>query len=285
MRGSSSSDMNIPERLYHYTTREKALEHILPSKRIWLNSLGRTNDPRETEPWNMSMGGAPGDPNPLSDGDMSQAAEAYNRIRLNEWLVLCLSRDHPDLSDDPSKQYLANFQRGYARARMWAHYAENHRGICLEFHGPSLHEAIIGAAGGSSSVFHGTVTYGDELNMHRIAALGEAAFHLYHPNLSGFASIEEGVRAHILRHYRRWFLEKSADWGSEIEFRWLVHRAAAHQLEVDITKTLRTVIVSVDFPTVYEPSVRQLCNQLGIGLDRMVWQNRVPTREPLRLGE
>ena len=41
----------IPEELFHYTTRVAALEYILPTQRIRLGLLGKTNDPREMKDW------------------------------------------------------------------------------------------------------------------------------------------------------------------------------------------------------------------------------------------
>lgn len=104
--------MSIPDRVYHYTSLSTALEHILPSKKIRLGSLGCTNDPRETKYWLMSIGYGPGSQEPPYSNVLGEAMEICNRIRKNEWLVLCASQDDPNISDDPRKRYVSDFQRG-----------------------------------------------------------------------------------------------------------------------------------------------------------------------------
>ena len=125
----------IPKQLFHYTTREAALEYILPTRRIRLGLVGTTNDPREVKEWSPVMLNTPEWHEDGVPADLSLTCRAIrliqdeaNRIRREEWKVLCLTRHQPDLTSAP-------FPSGYCRPGNWAHYAENHSGVCLIFDG------------------------------------------------------------------------------------------------------------------------------------------------------
>lgn len=275
--------MTIPGRVYHYTKRETAIECILPEKTIRLGPLGLTNDPRETQPWLGGISYGPGRDLPPDRDYLWKAVSELNRARKEDWFVICLCQDDPKLSlPQPAERYEACFQHGCARARSWAQYAQNHQGVCLEFDGPSLDDAIVRAAAGkNAAVFRGAVSYGDELNLGSVASEGSAPFHFSYPELTAEQDIEAGVRAHILKHYRTLFLEKSADWSSEFEFRWLVNSPRGGPFDVDISGALLSVIIGVEFPLVYAPTLRQLCNGLDAKIEKMYWQDRTPRKELL----
>ena len=275
--------MKIPERVYHYTKRETTLERILPERTIQLGSLGRTNDPRETKEWGFSVMNPPNinttDIN-LFVAEMNELQNVANHIRLNEWWVLSSSRDDVDLIPAKINQPdFTHFKYGYARSRMWAQYAQNHAGICLELDGPAIHEAIQETAQHGDIVFFGDIQYSDEWDVagkiQRLQA-GEISYPDIHK-----MGIKDGLRHHIRSHHKSFFLEKSLDWKCETEFRWLVNSNSRQEpIRVDIGKALTSVIVGVDFPHVYGPCLRALCSALGVKLERMFWTGRVPTRQP-----
>ncbi|MHB1099304.1 MAG: DUF2971 domain-containing protein [Burkholderiales bacterium] len=266
--------MDIPKRIYHYTSRATALEHILPTKKIRIGSLGLTNDPRETKEWGFPVRLAPRPIDLDRDLDLvNQFQDAANRIRREDWWALCTCRDDPDLVEPNLNQPdLTHFKYGYARGRMWAQYAENHKGVCFEFDGLELHKAVA-AAVGQNPLFFGPITYVDEWDVINLKKRGDA-FQFSYAMVSD-AGLEEGVRDHIRRHYQHFLLEKSPDWATESEFRWLVNSASG-PFFVDITASLRSVIVGVDFPAVYGPSLWRLCEQTGARVERMNWNNRIP---------
>jgi hypothetical protein len=271
--------MAIPERLYHYTKRETALEHILPSTTIQLGSLGATNDPREAKEWGFIVLDAPQHLAP--DGfleEMAKLENAANRIRQTEWWVLSLTRNDPDLVvPTPEEPDFSHFKHGYAHPRMWAHYAQNHMGICLEFDGLALHEAIQNVVPPGDDVLCGDVEYFDEFNFERMKQRASAV-QVSYPNINS-PSMSDGLRAHFRTHYESFFLEKTPDWQTESEFRWLVNSQSG-PIRADIRKALTSVIVGTDFPRVYGPCVSALCDKLGVRLERMSWTNRVPHKQP-----
>lgn len=270
--------MVIPERLYHFTKRETALEHILPSSTIQLGSLGATNDPREAKEWGFIVTDTPG--YLASDRlleEMVELQNAANLIRQTEWWVLSLTQNDPDLLP-PKQEYpdFSHFKYGYAHPRMWAHYAQNHTGICLEFDGPALHNAIQKAVQPGDVVLSGAVEYFDEFNIERMKQRSSAV-QVSYPTINK-VSIFDGLRVHLRNHYETFFLEKTPDWKTESEFRWLVNSQSG-PIRADIRDTLTSVIVGTDFSAVYGPSVNALCHKLGVRLERMFWTNRVPHKQ------
>src|SRR5438552_8321715 len=111
---------DIPARVYHYTTRERALEHILPTMSMRLSSLTFTNDPRETQQWGstiIDLGSA-------ANNFLQQTVaihECADRCRREEWRVFCATTDHPNLTPPPANHPdFTHFKYGHARSRMWA---------------------------------------------------------------------------------------------------------------------------------------------------------------------
>lgn len=197
--------MNIPERVYHYTTMRTALDHILPSHSLKLGSLGDTNDPRETKGWSMPILFVSGElpqPDNSREGSrryfeaMDQILSVPNRIRREEWWVVCLTCDD-DKIHGPSR-------KGYARPRMWAQYADNHRGICLEIDGLALHQAVLSASN-HNPIFHGKVTYIDEeyATQDRERLSRGEAFTLDYTKLSA-SGFDDAVRGHIRKYHRHY---------------------------------------------------------------------------------
>ena len=143
--------MDIPQRLYHYEPFSPCnLEALLRDRRVRCSTPANLNDPWDCRPW--------------FDAEFADNAEA-----LRDWVEWALTLDaltpgvRTSLKNDlqvivsacqrnpeiPKRtvirqakhaiQFLATYWRIYClTARpcstlMWSHYADNHRGICLEF--------------------------------------------------------------------------------------------------------------------------------------------------------
>jgi len=157
---------------------------------------------------------------------------------------------------------------------MWAQYAENHRGICLEFDRLALDEAIC-TTFTDATVFSGRVEYNDmRSQVSLLINVEEIEKH----------GMEVAVRNHIRENYEHYFLMKNLDWQAESEFRWLVHLPGAvlSAPRINVSRALRAVIVGLDFPAVYGPTLWKLCHGAEVKVDKMNWWNRVPRREPWR---
>lgn len=250
----------LPREVCHYTSKEIALEKILSSKKLRLGDLASTNDPRECRnrlyfysEW----------------GNVSGVAKWQGNLEnhITKGLkVLCTSCHNNPFWDflNPDFTYIDHNEFGVSHSRMWAHYAGNHTGICLLFDARKLDKNIIEELKNKNcEVRHGFVKYDYEKSVGMIVA-----------DDSEFQNCERSERLakSLMKHYDDNFLYKAPDWKSEHEFRWLVHTRDTSELFISIENAIKAVMVGVDFPKVYEPSLKVLCEQLGIPAGRINWE-------------
>ena len=80
----------------------------------------------------------------------------------------------------------------------------------------------------------------------------------------------------LYNHHKELFLRKSKDWETEWEYRWLVHNETNKPEYVDIEGVILEVIIGVNFPDVYKPSLIEVSKKLNISASGMSWNNRIP---------
>ena len=102
-------------KIYYYSKLSTALEFILPYSQLLLSPIMRTNDPKESKPqlftYNSNHKSGP--------IGMFELNEKCNLVLKDDCKVICFSKDY------------RNYQ-GCHLSKMWAQYADNHRGVCLE---------------------------------------------------------------------------------------------------------------------------------------------------------
>lgn len=145
-------------KLFHYTSREAALEHILPTGRLRFGRLPRTNDPREFAAVLPGIAGFVGDDDELTTRSPFELIEDANELLRGSVHVLCFTEDRP------SGVSYGRYGNGPCRARMWAQYAGNHTGVCLVFDGDRLDRAALDQFKSTPerSLIRGRVTYAPE---------------------------------------------------------------------------------------------------------------------------
>jgi len=257
----------IPKELCHYTKKDIALEKILFSKKIKLGQLGFTNDPKESKPKELSLFSDPHE----RLHSFHEIVQEAKRVSKEEWKVLCMTET---LSDEKGKNVEGIdigkfFTSGYSRPRMWAQYADNHTGVCLIFDGFQLHKNITNTLKNqSSSIFHGLVNYQNVNSLHDNMLKYDKYIKPY--------GLTEGIRKYYLDKYKKYFLSKYADWQNETEYRWLIHSPANSPEFIPITGALTNILVGVDFPKVYNPTLIELCKELNVSAGRMDWIGGTP---------
>lgn len=129
--------------LFHYTTYSSALG-ILLSQQMRLSSLANMNDPLEFE--DHSRDGLVFHGNPSNEDlakwihDFVEAVKEKNRsVRLASFAMDMPLNNPPKGAQD---NLYNNLCKGWARSRMWAQYADKHRGICLIFDKENLIKAF-----------------------------------------------------------------------------------------------------------------------------------------------
>ena len=246
--------------LYHYTRLATAIEHIIPSQRLALQPFAGMNDPREAREWNVSTTGSGG--NRFGVKEFWNAYEVTNRLKQTCKLVCFTADATPDAEGEPE------FARGYARPRMWAHYAEDHRGVCLLFDRDALHERLTSTFEGRGELFFGSVAYADrgiplhvlDLNVGTILDRG----------------LESVLDSLVKSHSTELFFSKARDWATETEVRYLLRTPTEGAEFVSIEGTLRAVCMGDALSPEYEPSLRSLCTEFDLDLLKIEWDNGRP---------
>jgi hypothetical protein len=276
----------IPEEVFHYTKKDIGLEKILFEKKMKFGQLGFTNDPRETKErlfGFLSSRDYKDNQKNIADWIRREAI----RIIQQEWKVACFSSHHPKLKpprvsildkhevlnpNDGSSLYANPFMAGGYRPRMWAQYAENHRGICLKFNGKKLNDRIQQELGQKYKIFYGEVDYSNEGLLER-----------FHVELSEFLETDSPsqlLREYMIDNYEQLFFRKAKDRETEYEFRWVIYGENNSAEFVSVDGIVEEVLVGIDFPKAYEPSLIAVCKELDIPAGRMVWINGIPYLEP-----
>lgn len=266
----------IPTEVCHYTTKEKATEKILDSKKIRLGQLGFTNDPRESKDWYylMTMWDSGSTRQSIQNLGYynSELKKEANRIKRQEWRVLCMAcHNNPNLNfyGGDKKEYDLH-EYGFGHSRMWAQYADNHTGVCLIFDGRKLDENIRGHIKVSCQIFHGLVRYDYDKSV-----AGNQAERNTHPDLQ-VENLSHRIRKYMVENYDSFFLYKSEEWKTEHEFRWLIHTEDTSEILIPIESALKAIIAGVDYPEMYELNLKVAGEEINIPVGKITWENGMP---------
>lgn len=107
--------------IYHYTKLTTLIEYILPTKTLKSNNFSNMNDPRESTPWTMGSINLPLEklfPEYYSDKTHIDCQYKFGKMIKERFQIICFSGAQ---------------QKGWNNEMMWAHYADNQKGVCLEF--------------------------------------------------------------------------------------------------------------------------------------------------------
>jgi hypothetical protein len=237
-----------------------------------MGPLAQTNDPRETKSWEFGLARRPGwtfPDNPqerMSEMDrvdtiLSRATEIIHR----NCKVLCVSRD----SDKYSPDDLHEFHRGFGHSRMWAQYAEGHRGICLIFDYRTLNAAIQQLL---ESKCH---LYQERVNYTNVSPEQQMCFALSEETI-----LRQGVEPYLLSHreafYRTFYFTKAEDWAQEHEYRWLAIGDSPEAELISFGSALTGVVAGCDIPKQFLDDLLSQCRKLKVPLARIAWTNGFP---------
>ena len=260
-----SSDSSISEEngttLCHYTTRKAALEHILPSKKIRLSPLRETNDPREYKEKILSISGTLDDEESIKE-EFFVAHDKLQEMILDYSKALCLTQN---ANENPHN---LNTKRAFGRPRMWSQYGGNHKGIGLMFNKErltrSIHEKFEKEA---EEIFSSPMNYNDGL---KSVSLSSKNFTFDPVKKVG---LNEALINHLSKYRDAFFFRKDSDWKAESEWRYIIHKWTSGYEYVNIEKSLIGIVLGIDFPEVYLPSIKKLANELEIDLHHLFWDS------------
>jgi hypothetical protein len=240
---------NTSNLVYHYTSASVALEFILHDMRLRLSPVEDTNDPAE--------GGLP---SPVV-GDESDNLLFFELEELVEGRRLaCFARDKPGSIYDYCPQLSFH---GYARDRMWAQYADRHRGVCLFFDRNALERAFDEQFREKGIALTGAVQYHDQT--------GFAVAHFDKTEYEQLGRVG-WLRARCETKTRECSFVKRSDWESEQEWR-LVFVPLSEGRDpcesIWLRGALAAICVGHHFPEGLMPSIRAVCDREKINAFRL----------------
>ena len=254
--------------LYHYTSIETALNHILADQTIQIGSFRGTNDPKESKNWEFSV--AMGN----MEASYEETTEARNAIAAlikDKAKVLCFSQDKNYCDIEPLNHI---YSRGFAKPRMWAQYGGNHTGVCLVFDWAIIAKAMTEQfSGNTTDVYWGAVRY---VNRQLGEDVLRSGYTINYPQLKNLGR-EVYVRRHVFSHHERLFFEKAADWRDEDEYRWVLISDRPGNLYVNFGPALAGVVFGQYTEESDISAVVKAARQIGeIKFEQMSWKNCTP---------
>lgn len=256
----------------HYTDSETAFEKVVKEGQLRFSPYHRMRDPTEASPWVFGAAyfpdGFAGQEDELETRQLSEAE--INELK-HQSKLLALTQDA--LSGyDLAHFHDALFSRGWARARMWQQYGDDHSGVCLVFDRERLIAAMKDGleAASVSRFYEGPVRYAPS------GIAGERGALTLHLNNFKDKPMAEAIGEHLGQHYRELFLLKTLDWDSEHEYRLVAHRADDDYLHVPFGDSLIAIIVGHEFPNDQEPALRAACEAANAVPYRLKWLHEGP---------
>ena len=245
----------------HYTSKCKAIEHILPKQEIKFSSLGKTNDPYEFKAhWFGELGSLV----PRSDQQNENPSECdianqkYSEIKncvTKQIKIFCTTKN----SANPFENYLL--------PSMWAHYGEKHGGVCLLFSKKELSNCL---------TKYQTSYYGDvekiEVNYEEFWHSRDydcaASTQIEPESLDDYVNDKGKLFEHLKNHnFLDYLGRKHPNWQQENEHRWLVFSKNADDFFIDYGDALKAVVLGCEFPLLNHfldptPDLSAICTKL-----------------------
>jgi hypothetical protein len=255
--------------VYHYTSCFVANTFILSGKKQLLaNALFKMNDPMEHVPKFLLGGSSVG----LEHNEIIRITKAFNTASLENARLLCCSLDTPaEIVPHPMGPAVRRpGRRGFDHPSMWAHYANNHNGVCLIFYRNALDQAVRQSAK-ELNVRSGSVTYGPWAANAVIQNKSRAG-----PAQKNASEIEliQWAASEIQKNHKALYFVKHDDWAPESEYRWLILGPYEGDLYVRLTgNELAGVVVGSDFPLSQHANIRAICEEWDVPVRAMMWTN------------
>jgi hypothetical protein len=227
-------------------------------------------DPLESRPWQFT-GAYFVDPNDPHRGEkqlFSFYRGSHSIFRLAHLLALTVDAD--GYSTDG-----ARFAKGWARARMWEQYAENHAGVCLVFDRErftanveaDLHRQL------DLHPYHRRVEYSE--------TGGESYYNL---PLGQFPDeVDDGfVQKYIEDHNDELFFQKTLDWQTEHEYRFVTTASPDEPLYADYGDALVGIVIGWGIPDWERPAAIAAAHAVQIEPVEMNWTMGTPIPVPFK---
>ena len=226
-------------------------------------------DPRESHMWG-AVASVP-EPEPEDDELFYELSRQINAVK-NTIKVLSLTRD----DREPRSHDVEIFGRGFAHPRLWEHYADNHRGVCLCLEKETFVRMLCRDLVAQGDLKYGDVEYED-------GPIAREALHFDLPTVRS-GGVKVAIDEHLAAHHQELFFRKARDWQSEMEYRVVLTTDHPRPVYVNIGQSLKNVVLGVGVPWVYVSALNDLCGPSQIELFQVRWMNGRPDLLPPPMG-
>lgn len=187
----------------HYTTREVAIEKILPTGKLLLNSIKNSNDPRE---YKKRVNGVYG-----KNEESGKFFEVLDKDEenLTKTMFFCGS-----ITKENESKLIK--RASFGNSKMWAEYGESHKGVCLIFDKEKLIKQFDKQFNNKPIFDKDFISY-EEINKEKFVRSGSVNDELLKINET------QNVLIDFYKHNREvFFFSKDYCWSTENEFRFLI---------------------------------------------------------------
>ncbi|HWD87434.1 MAG TPA: DUF2971 domain-containing protein [Mucilaginibacter sp.] len=233
--------------VFHYTRLSTLIDYILPSGKLKANDLNNMNDPRESHAWSFGGMNVPLEtlfPGYYTDETHIDCQYRFGKMIKDRFQIICFSGAR---------------QQGWNNEMMWAHYAENQRGVCLEFDIDSLTDEI-------RKIFPAMDWVLEPVNY--ISASHDSPWIIWNRQLN----TEENFKTNVKRIHKDIVLHKSHFWEKEDEIR-LVFLNEKKPVLIPIAGCLKAIHLGIGFPRTYLPAIEDLVTSMDIGIYQNIYDN------------
>ena len=256
-----------PDTVYHYTCAQVAIEYILNDKRLRLSPFSSTNDPLEYH--DIPFGGAHWGDIPDADKNyFTTEKKLTNYFRKNlRFVSFCRNKEFSEIDNTDINYEIPN-RLGCLRPRMWSQYGDGHKGVCIAFSLTELEKQL---------ELHGKIFHG--FYSERVDYFGFPVVSVSDISLDGNLIAKKGVDAYteefINLKWKDLLFRKHEDYRDEIEHRIILktEKANDNYLFIDITKSIKAIILGDKFNPIYDPILTKQAKETGVFIKKLFWRN------------
>ncbi len=257
MESKLTDFLDSKDSIYHFTTKDTAMEHILNNKSLMLGSFVNTNDPKEYKSKMTSAVGWGWEDR--HDLKISKVMSKIDSITKSAGFFSFCENEYKGQDI---------VQHGYKKSRMWSQYGYNHSGICLVFSKKLLIEELLKKSD-STTLYASTIMY---------QKLDESEGDILSINADELDTLEldEISFRHISNNFDKVFFNKQLDYKDENEFRIIVlskENEVIHGTTINISKCIKMIILGDSFPKVYMPTIKSLASELNVSFKKLHWES------------
>ena len=256
--------------LFHYTTYSKGL-NILIGNSLWAGQLFDMNDPLEFVEINKQSSSVNITTTAIKTDLGNQTKANHKRNNSIRILAFCVDafHYHDGIFSNKFPVSCGNMlNHGWARSRMWAQYADNHKGVCLVFDKSKL----ISAAKNYSEVqtIYDKITYTNY--MQDFQNVFESCF-------NSICNENDYYNFFMNENNKKFLFQKCVDFLNEQEFLFLFIKNEFEDNKsfvFDYLDSLEGVIVSQKFETLNFGILNRLAKEKNIPCFQLKWSYGTP---------